>query len=84
MRTWRTPRNAEPTTSAELHVLLAVATEYQAHRRVTVRAVADRCGRSIATTWATLDRLERDGLVVHEPGRDATLRPLVAVVSRFG
>lgn len=44
---------------------------------MTVRDVAAAADRSVASTYVALTRLAAAGFVVWEPGRNATLRPLV-------
>lgn len=47
---------------------------------ITVRAIADSAGLSLATTHNQLDRLKLRGLVTWEVGHASTLRPAVQII----
>lgn len=61
-------------------VLLCLVVEHALVGRATVRSVARRAQRNESVIHAQLVRLRALGLVAWEPGRAATLRPLVGLV----
>lgn len=73
--------SGEVVSPARTAVLPALLADHQENGRATVRSVMRRAGlHSTSTTHAHLCALRRAGLVVWEPGRDGTLRPLVGHV----
>lgn len=70
--------------SAEARVLIALIRVHRAHGRATTREVALAAGRSISTTYTTLQRLRAEDLCTWDEGPggaiDGSLRPLVEAV----
>lgn len=71
------PHAVEDLSAAALLVLLALVDVYERDGRATVRRVALRAGRSVATTHGHLVTLRDVGLVEWETYHAGTLRPLV-------
>lgn len=67
-------------TSSAARVLIALLRVEVRDDRATVRSVGREAERSASTVFASLEQLERFGLVTQTPGAHATLRSTVAVV----
>jgi len=64
-------------TDAQTRSLLAIQSM---PRPVYYRALAKHLGKALSTTYASVERLERKGLVEREPILNGTLRPTVQAV----